>query len=282
MVVLRRKAYAKVNLAFEVLGKREDGYHEVRTLLQTIELWDELEFLQAEDLETRCEGLEIRQEDNLVHRAAKSLQQFSNPRQGARISLWKGIPVSAGLGGGSADAAVTLNALNHFWQLGLSAEVIQNFASGLGMDVPFLLRGGTGLGVGRGDLVTFLPSLVETWLVLLVPPNNHTSKTGALYSLLCEQHWSDGSSVDALANHVKLCEAFSEELMVNTFEQVVERAYPAFSEYRDLLSSVSLGRPHLSGAGPALYSIAGDREMGRHACASLRSRGLAAFLVRTI
>lgn len=282
MVVLKRKAYAKLNLAFEVLGRRGDGYHEVRTVLQTIELCDDLEFLEADVLETRSEGLEIHWQDNLVYKAACSLQRFSASRPGASIHIRKGIPISAGLGGGSADAAATLNALNDLWRLNLSPDVLHDLASELGVDIPFLLCGGTGFGFGRGDLTTFLPRLCEKWLVIVVPPHNHSAKTEALYSVLRERHWSDGSTVDALVKQVTLREPIAEELMVNTFEQVAELAYPGFSDYRDRLARAVPGRPHLSGSGPALYAFADDQESGSYACATLRSQGLVAFLVRTI
>lgn len=279
---MKRKAYAKLNLAFEVLGLRGDGYHEVRTVLQTIELWDDLEFFEADVLETRSEGLEIHWQDNLVYKAACSLQRFTDSRPGALIHLRKGIPISAGLGGGSADAAATFNALNDLWRLDLAPDVLHDLASELGVDIPFLLCGGTGFGFGRGDLTAFLPRLCEKWLVIVVPPHDHPAKTEALYSLLRERHWSDGSTVDALVKQVKLREPFAEELMVNTFEQVAELAYPGFADYRDTLARAVPGRPHLSGSGPALYAFADDQESGVYACATLRSQGLVAFLVRTI
>ena len=117
--------------------------------------------------------------------------------------------------------------------------------------------------------------------MIVFPPHNHSAKTEALYSVLRERHWSDGSTVDALVKQVTLREPIAEELMGNTFEQVAELAYPGFSDYRDRLARAVPGRPHLSGSGPALYAFADDQESGSYACATLSSQGLVAFLVRT-
>ena len=282
MAALKVRAYAKINLTLEVLGRRSDGYHEVRTLLQTIELWDDLEFAPAEDLSVECEGLDVQPQEELSYRAALLLQDASSTRRGAAIRLRKGIPVAAGLGGGSADAAATLQALRRLWRVDLSHEALHGLAAQLGADVPFFLRGGTALASGRGDVITALPPLPETWLVLLPASAALPSKTAALYARLRPEHYGDGSSVDALADALRAGTPVQEEWMVNTFEHVADDVYPDHAARRQALAVAAGGRAHLSGAGPSLYALVAGMAEGEQACARLRAEGLQPQLVRTM
>ena len=282
MAPLKVRAYAKVNLALEVLGRRSDGYHEVRTLLQTIELWDDLDLAPAKGVSVECEGLDVAPGEELSYRAALLLQKASPTRQGAAISLFKGIPVAAGLGGGSSDAAASLLALRRLWHVDLSWEALHGLAAQLGADVPFFLAGGTALASGRGDVITALPPLPETWLVLLPVSATLPSKTAALYAKLRSEHFGDGSSVDALADALRAGRPVREEWMVNTFEQVADDVYPGHAERRQALSSAVGGSAHLSGAGPSLFALVAGRGEGERACLRLRTEGLDPRLVRTV
>ena len=279
---MKVRAYAKVNLALEVLGRRGDGYHEVRTVLQTIDLCDALEFAPAEGVSVECEGLDVAPEEELSYRAALLLRQASFTRQGAAIRLRKGIPVAAGLGGGSADAAATLQTLRRLWQVNLFDEALHGLAAQLGADVPFFLAGGTALASGRGDAITPLPPMPETWLVLLPASAELASKTAALYGKLRPEHYGDGSSVDALADALRAGRPVREEWMVNTFERVADDVYPGHAERRRSLAAAVGGSAHLSGAGPSLLAVVAGRAEGERACARLRSGGLEPRLVRTM
>ncbi len=276
------RAYAKINLALEVLGRRSDGYHEVRTVLQTIELWDDLEFAPAEDLSVECEGLDVQPQEELSYRAALLLQRASSTRQGAAIRLRKGIPVAAGLGGGSADAAATLQTLRRLWRVDISHEALHGLAAQLGADVPFFLGGGTALASGRGDVITALPPLPHTWLVLLPVSAALPSKTAALYARLRPEHYGDGSSVDALADALRAGTPVREEWMVNTFAHVADDVYPGHAARRKTLAAAVSGTAHLSGAGPSLYALVAGRTEGEQACARLRAEGLQPQLVHTM
>ncbi len=282
MAAVKVRAYAKVNLALEVLGRRADGFHEVRTILQTVDLWDDLEFAPADAVSVECEGLDVQPEEELSYRAALLLRQATGTIQGAAIGLRKGIPVAAGLGGGSTDAAATLQALRRLWGVDVSDEALHALAAQLGADVPFFLGGGTALATGRGDVITALPPLPETWLVLLPASADLPSKTAALYGKLGPEHYGDGSSVDAMAGGLRAGSTVREEWMVNTFEHVADEVYPGHAVRRRALAAAVGGSAHLSGAGPSLFAVVGGRAEGERACGRLRDAGLEAVLVCTV
>ena len=142
---LTLKARAKVNLTLEVLGRREDGYHDIASIIQTIDLCDTLSLEPADSILFECDKPELQSQDNLALKAAYLLKASTGYDGGARITLLKGIPVSAGLGGGSSDAAATLTGLNTFWGLGLPLDELIPLAAQLGSDVPFFLHGGTAM-----------------------------------------------------------------------------------------------------------------------------------------
>ena len=179
------KAPAKINLCLEVLGRRPDGYHEIRTIMQAVGLYDELSFRERPDrrivLTASGKGLPP-PEQNLVFRAARLIQERFAPSRGAAIHLKKAIPIGGGLGGGSSDAAATLRALNRLWALHLDAQELQSLAAELGSDVPFFVRGGTALCEGRGERVTPLPVEATFHYVLAMPP--FPTSTRAVYGAL--------------------------------------------------------------------------------------------------
>lgn len=170
---LKILARGKINLALDVLCRRPDGYHEVSMVMQTVSMGDGILLETANDetivLTTSDPTLGIGPE-NLGYRAASLLMQKYKIRQGVRIHIEKNIPVAAGLGGGSADAAGVLVGLNRLWELGLQAEELSEIALRLGADVPFCIKGGTALAEGIGEKLTSLPSLPKSWTVLVKPP----------------------------------------------------------------------------------------------------------------
>ena len=169
---IRLLARGKINLALDVLGRRPDGYHDVAMVMQSISLGDELILEEAE------EGIVVTSSDpllptgpaNLAHRAAEAVRSLAGLARGIRIHIQKKLPVAAGLGGGSADAAGVLFGLNRMWNLNISHETLAELAVKLGADVPFCLTGGTALAEGIGERLTPLPSLGRRWLVLVKLP----------------------------------------------------------------------------------------------------------------
>lgn len=162
-------SFAKINWTLEILGKRPDGYHELRTLLQTVSVADELVFESAEQgIEIICDHPEVPcDETNLVHRAARLLGDFAGINKGVRVTIHKRIPTAAGLGGGSSNAAVTLLALQQLWNIKPSPRELLELGAQLGADVPFFFLGGTCLGVGRGDEVYPLADIRAEFMLLV-------------------------------------------------------------------------------------------------------------------
>ena len=252
--MLRLKAYAKVNLVLEVLGRREDGYHEVASIMQTIGLHDVLTFEAAGETGFFCSAPELQTGDNLVLKAVRALREATGEEAGARITLEKKIPLAAGLGGGSSDAAAALKGLNRLWGLGLAAEKLAEIAVGIGSDVPFFIYGGTCLAQGRGDKITPLPDIKGAWFVLLQPgivvPVN---KTAALYSMLEPAHYSGGGLAGGAAERLKSGETEA-GILFNTFDSIAAEVYNGLRRYREALEKAGAGETHLAGSGPLLFS----------------------------
>ena len=281
------RAYAKINLTLEVLGRRPDGYHEVRTILQTIDLADVLSFTSSPRLEMECSAPGLDGEDNLVWKAVLALRAATSCDRGARIRLEKHIPIGMGYGGGSSDAAATLKALNVLWSINMDDTDLQSIGSSLGSDVPFFLTGGTSLGEGRGELLTDLPPMPQRWMVLLCPPSRFTGHDGALgrkttmmYSMLTQEHYTDGSFTHRLADAI-VGGRISDELLFNVFESLAPLAYEGFERARLSFLDAGAQGVNLSGAGPSLYAFVSGEAEGERVSKSLKSEGLEAYCVST-
>ena len=260
---VRLRAPAKLNLTLEVLGGRPDGYHEVRTVLQAVELADRLELEEAEvvSLEEAPSGA-VPVDGNLVLEAAELLRREVGVQAGARIRLTKRIPVSAGLGGGSSDAAATLLGLRRLWGLDLTEGHLLDIASRLGSDVPFFIRGGTAVGVGRGQELTPLPTPVGISAVIVAFSDEAgPRKTARLYALVTQDlHASDGSRTGEVARRIRSGEPL-EGALFNVFDAVAPSAHPRFSSAAADLLAAGASEVHLTGTGPSLYALADERAL---------------------
>jgi 4-diphosphocytidyl-2-C-methyl-D-erythritol kinase len=283
------RAPAKVNLSLEVMGRRTDGYHEVRTVLQSIGLSDQLTFEPAGTLALRWDPgspvpvSQVPAEENLALRAAKLLQKEAGVTSGAAIMLHKVIPVAAGLGGGSSDAAATLLGLRQLWGLDVSHQRLAEIAAMLGSDVPFFLRGGTALGSGRGDKLQELPAPIEQWAVISTSPGPPQSdKTAQLYRLLTPAHYSQGArQTEQLVRRLHAGTG-SARVLFNTFESVASDAYPDYVGHKRAF--VSAGAPHvlLAGAGPSLFSLTEEEASAIKLRDHLARLGYGAYAVRLL
>ncbi|MBI2936305.1 MAG: 4-(cytidine 5'-diphospho)-2-C-methyl-D-erythritol kinase [Chloroflexi bacterium] len=265
-----------------MLGRRKDGYHEIVTVLQTVSLWDELSFAEAPTLRLECDEEALQGEENLVYKAARLLGEESGTNRGALITLRKGIPVAAGLGGGSSDGAATLNALNDLWEIGLDRSRLLSLASRLGSDVPFFVDGGTAMARGRGDQVVPLRPLPEMWLVLLHPPLHLAKKTATLYNALMQGDYTGGEATAALAAKIGQGLAPAVDDLVNVFERVAYRLFPGLETYRQRFLEAGAHKVHLAGSGPTLFCLAEDEAAGRRLAERLGEEGLNAHLVYTL
>jgi 4-diphosphocytidyl-2-C-methyl-D-erythritol kinase len=258
--MLTLKAPAKINLALEVTGKRPDGYHEIKTIIQAINLYDELLFEPAAAIQFKCSvpGLP---EDNLVMRAARMLKETFNCSSGVKITLHKGIPVSGGLGGGSSDAGATLKGLNEFWKLGLCESDLTGLAARLGSDVPFFIHGGTALAEGRGELISLLPELLSGWIVLMLPAvTGIENKTRAMYSRLTAADFTDGKRTLELAARIREGRGIATSLVYNAFDRPAEDLLPGVKEGLAAFRAAGAENVHVAGSGPSIFALAKDRE----------------------
>ncbi len=185
--VLEVLAPAKVNLTLEVLGRRPDGFHEIHSIVQTVGLYDTLRFKHHPNFVLTSNSLSWDPEKSLVKKAVELFHRFTGNVQGVEINVIKHIPLMAGLGGDSSDAAATLYGLNKLWRVNLTTGMLLELAAKLGSDVPLFIRGGTMEIRGRGDEVIHLPSLEKMWMVLVVPDvDQQIGKTERLYGGLNE------------------------------------------------------------------------------------------------
>lgn len=279
------EAYAKLNLVFEVLGKRADGYHEVKTVMQTIDLSDKLVVEHWPSLQVECDLPELSGQSNLVWQAAAALARRRGIQARARIRLDKRIPVAMGLGGGSSDAAAALRMLNDVWETGASAGELAEIAAGIGSDVPFFLRGGTALAEGRGEAVSPLPPLPPFHLTLVFPDLAISGKTPLMYSRLTPAHYSDGGVSRRLTQLLLGGQFVAESIrgcVYNVFQDVAEWEFPLLARMRQ--AALERGGPelHLCGAGPALFGIPASEGEHRAAAEALPPMGAGVYLVTAV
>ena len=258
------KARAKINLALDVFEKRPDGYHEVEMVMQSIELHDCLEFTPVpEGITLLVENGDVPAgEDNLVYRAAKSISTYAGVRSGVEIRLKKAIPVAAGLGGGSADAAATLAGLNKIWELGLTLRELMMLGEQLGSDVPFCLMEGTALARGRGEKLERLPPCPPLGLVLVKPPFGVS--TASVYRAYVpgklEKTPHCRNMVEAIENRDPGAIARS---LYNALEPVTFAMHPEVAEIKErLLEAGALGAL-MSGSGPTVFGMSRNLQDAR-------------------
>ena len=280
--MLKLKAFAKVNLVLEVLGRRADGYHEIASIMQTVGLCDVLTLEPAGrvSLQSGLPGLPDR--DNIILKAAEALGKFTGCSKGAVIKLEKNIPVGAGLGGGSSDAAAVLHGLNRLWQLELTGEQLEAIGAGLGSDVPFFIYGGTCLVGGRGERVTPLPDLGQVWFVLLRPGMAVLpGKTAALYGMVKPGHYTSGGLSAQVQGLIENGSETRPLPLYNIFEKVAPAAFPGLGKYMQEFLSAGAPEVHLAGSGPVLFTMLHDEMQASGIHASLLAGGLESYLVKS-
>jgi 4-diphosphocytidyl-2-C-methyl-D-erythritol kinase len=249
------KSFAKINLGLEIVGKRPDGYHDIRTLFQTISLADELDFEPAPDGVVDLAGDDPAvawDRTNLVHRAARLLQGGTGTVKGVKIAVRKAVPAGRGLGGGSSNAAATLLALNGMWGLGLRADELGRLAKGLGADVPYFLKGGLCLGEDIGDRLTPLPDLAPLACLVLFPP--FPISTPSIYAGVGPSLTSPGK----VSKIMRFLESGDFGLLENDLERVIFRAYPELEGWKRFFQEQGALLSQVSGSGSAVYGLFPD------------------------
>ncbi len=261
---LRLIAAAKINWTLEALRRRDDGYHEIRTVFQTIALHDSVVLSSADALELRLVGPSPSQawspEDDLAYRAANALrEEVGDPSFGALIELEKIVPASAGLGGGSSDAAAVLRGLNRLWRLDFDLARLARIAASLGSDVPFFLTGGTAMAGGRGDEVAPLADVPLEEVVIAVPRDRLPQKTALMYGQLRPENCTSGEHTNRLVEKLTHGAAVSDDDVFNVFEAVLSDSMPLVAALAE--ECVEVGAcPHLAGSGPAFFFLSPPAE----------------------
>ncbi|HEY82567.1 MAG TPA: 4-(cytidine 5'-diphospho)-2-C-methyl-D-erythritol kinase [Dehalococcoidia bacterium] len=274
-------APAKLNLTLEVLARRPDGYHEIRSVFQAISLCDILRFQPSPKVTFKSDTPEWAPEKSLASKAASLLQEISGASQGATIEVSKRIPLVAGLGGDSSDAAATLRGLNELWRLKLPQGKLLELAAKLGSDVAFFLYGGTALVEGRGEVVTPLPPLPQRWVVLVVPKVPQIpEKTKQLYASLKTSHYTGGEITQRLVEELR--KAKGPSTLFNTFENVALARFPELKVYRDHLLKLGAPEVHLAGSGPTLFSLLESKSQAEDLYTHCREQGMETYLAQTL
>ena len=284
------KAHAKINLTLEVLARREDGFHQIRTVLQELELCDilHLEEIPGGKIELVCSdpGLPVG-EENLAYRAARLLQEHHAPRKGVRIELIKQIPVAAGLGGGSSDAAALIKGLNKLWNLSLNLDTLLKLGASLGSDVPFFIYGGTCLAEGRGELVRALSDFPPV-KVLLAAPAGLKLSAGQVYGSLDLDKIPDSRATTdllaLLARHEDPCgKAWPEmsKTLCNHLEEPVLSRCKEVAILKQMLQEKGLP-VLLSGSGPTVFALSRAGHEIEAAGRALALEGYEVILTETV
>ena len=276
-------AYGKLNLTLEVIGRRQDGFHELRSLMQAISIHDVVTVKEANEVSINCNLAGISDFQNIAYKAAELMRRRYKVKSGADIVIQKGIPVSAGLGGGSSDAAMVLKLLNKLWGLDLPLSELVGLSSEIGSDVAFFLSGNTGLVEGRGEKVRCMDMKNTYYFVLLVPPVSLRCKTASMYKLLNESNFTNGGLTRKLEARIRSGGDIPPQYLFNVFDDVLSTMVPSIKEYVTIFQSAGGKEILTAGSGPTLFTIVSTRERGTAISLILKHKyKLNSFLVTSV
>ena len=281
---MRLRALAKINLGLDVVGKRADGYHEVRMIMQTIQMYDVLEIQKKEEpgisLTTNIPYVPT-DERNLVYKAAKMLMDEFHVKEGLSMNLEKFIPVAAGMAGGSSDAAAAFVGVNRLFGRGLSENDLMKRAVKVGADVPYCVMRGTALAEGIGEKLTRLPRVPYCYVLVGKPGVNVSTKT-AYENLKLDDPVVVHPDIDGMVTAVRNGDLDGMiSRMGNVFEPGIISKYPVIQEIKDLMESNGARKAMMSGSGPTVFGIFDDKEKMDRAAAVLRESRLAKTVFAT-
>lgn len=273
---LELKALGKINLGLDILGRRENGYHDVRMVMQTVYLYDRVTLEK-----TREPGIEICtnlgflpvNENNIAYKAADLMIREFGIQEGMRITLEKHIPVAAGMAGGSSNAAAVLFGINRMFSLGLSEEELKTRGVTLGADVPYCIMRGTVLAEGIGEILTPLPAMPKCYVLIAKPPLSASTKT--VYEKIDEQGIQRHPDIDGIleglnaGNLEKIASS-----MGNVLEQVMLKEYPVLNQIKDTMKQAGAMNAMMSGSGPTVFGIYENRSTAKAAAERLKNTGL--------
>jgi 4-diphosphocytidyl-2-C-methyl-D-erythritol kinase len=265
------RAYAKINLGLRIIGKRPDGYHDIETVLHRVNVFDEITLEPASSVTIECQQQNVPNDaTNLCVRAVVLFQKLHTIRDGIRIILKKHIPVGAGLGGGSSDAAATLRLLTRFWNKPTTERDLQLLALQLGSDVPFFLNDGSAYAKGRGEILEYFELDIPYWIVT-VYPNLHISTAWAYRETQISNRKSDDTVKKIIQEHITQPRLLM-NLLQNDFEPLVLRTHEPVARVKQALYIAGAEFAQMSGSGSAVYGLFSDelfvhdvaKELGKH------------------
>lgn len=273
--LLTLSANAKINLTLDILGTREDGYHEVAMIMQEISLHDTLsmgKINQGISLTIVIEGQQgtlPADESNLCWKAAALVQKEYNLQEGVEIHLTKRIPMAAGLAGGSADAAAVLKGMNHLFRLGMTEARLCELGARLGSDIPFCIMGGTMLATGRGEILTRLPSFPRLSVVLAKPPVGVS--TAWAYKTYDAGYDGPHPDNEAMLEAIHGGDAHkAANLLCNVLEGVTETEHPVIADYKRLMMEHGAMASMMSGSGPTVFGLVREKQQAWHLADTLK------------
>lgn len=257
------KSRAKINLSIDVIGKREDGYHIVEMIMQTIDLYDNIKLKELNEdnivVKSECSYIPLN-EDNIVYKAAKLIKEKMNIKKGIEIFIKKNIPVAAGMAGGSSNAAAVLVGLNKLWKLDLSNNELRELGLKLGADVPFCIEGGTALAQGIGEKLTYIKGMNEDIKILVCKPDIFVSTKEVYQSL-------DINNIEKRPNNELLIESlknndieFVAKNMVNVLESVTSKKYSDIQAIENIITKNGAIGTMMSGSGPTVFGFFDNEE----------------------
>lgn len=266
---LSLEAYAKVNLGLDVVRRLENGYHEVKMIMQTVDISDTLYFTKTDTgISVTVEGEYIKDgivpadENNLVYKAAKQMFDKYNLSGGVAIHLVKRIPVAAGMAGGSTDAAATYRGLNELFAIGADVKELEEMAVKVGADVPYCISGGTALSEGIGEVLTTLPDAPKC--VLLVAKPDISVSTKYVYENLNLPSVTNHPDIDGMVEAIKAGDADGVwQRMANVLETVTVKAYPVIEEIKQVMMDMGAIKSLMSGSGPTVFGVFKDQETAK-------------------
>ena len=268
---MRLQAFAKINLGLDVLGEREDGYHEVRMIMQTIRMYDQLDMRKSVEpgihLTTNKKYIPV-DENNLVWRAAKLMMDTCGIIEGVSIHLHKVIPVAAGMAGGSSDAAATLVGMNRLFHCGLSKEKLMELGVQIGADVPYCVLRGTALAEGIGEKLTVLPPMPDCWILIGKPGISVSTKY--VYTTLDLNTDTVHPDIDGMKKALEDGNLYGiTERMGNVLQDVTIPAYPEVERIKEQMKTLGAVNAMMSGSGPTVFGIFDNEEKAQEACQKL-------------
>ncbi|MBQ9699020.1 MAG: 4-(cytidine 5'-diphospho)-2-C-methyl-D-erythritol kinase [Lachnospiraceae bacterium] len=281
MDYIRVRAHGKINLALDVLGRRDNGYHDVRMIMQSVGLYDNVEIINLGpsasgkpeiDIETNLRYLP-NNENNLAHKAAMLLMEEFYIARHIAIKIKKLIPVAAGMAGGSADAAAVLKGVNRLFGLGLSAEELKKRGVTLGADIPYCIDGGTALSEGIGEILTPLPPMPQCIILLVKPPINVSTKL--VYEKLDSKEIEYHPDIDGMIDAIKAGDLHAmASKLGNVLQTVTESEYPIITEIKDKMLEMGALNSMMSGSGPTVFGIFDDRTKAKEAYSFFKTSNL--------